>query len=65
VRTDFANDTTAAIAATISTSSAVIHFTQTWGPVLSFCVGLLSIFTGVLAAVYYLKKIKQHDGSEG
>lgn len=62
---DIANDTTAAIAATISTSTAIIHFTQTWGPVLSFCVGLLSIFTGALAAVYYLKKIKQHNGGEG
>jgi hypothetical protein len=65
MKPDIANDTTAAIAATISTSSAVIHFTQTWGPVLSFCVGLLSVFTGTLAAVYYLKKIRQHDGSEG
>jgi hypothetical protein len=55
---DFANDTTAAIAATISTSTAVIHFTQTWGPVLSFCVGIVSFFTGVLAAAYYIKKLK-------
>jgi len=65
MKPDLANDTTAAIAATISTSSAVIHFTQTWSPVLSFCVGLLSVFTGTLAAVYYIKKIKQHDGSKG
>jgi hypothetical protein len=65
MKPDIANDTTAAIAATISTSSAVIHFTQTWGPVLSFCVGLLSVFTGTLAGVYYLKKIRQHDGGEG
>jgi hypothetical protein len=58
----FANDTTAAIAATISTSAAIIHFTQTWGPVLSFCVGCLSIFTGTLAAAYYIKKLKQDGG---
>lgn len=56
------NDTAAAIATTISTSTAVIHFTQTWGPVLSFCVGLLSVFTGVLAAVYYIKKLKHING---
>jgi hypothetical protein len=59
---DFANDTTAAIAATISTSSAVIHFTQTWGPVLSFCVGLLSVFTGILAAAYYIKRLRHING---
>ena len=59
---DFANDTTAAIAATISTSSAIIHFTQTWGSVLSFCVGLLSVFTGILAAAYYLKRLKHING---
>ena len=61
---DFANDTTAAIAATISTSTAVIHFTQTWGPVLSFCVGCVSLFTGILAAVYYLKKVKHINGKD-
>lgn len=62
MKQDFANDTTAAIATTISTSTAIIHFTQTWGSVLSFCVGLLSVFTGVLAAAYYIKKLKHLNG---
>lgn len=52
------NDTTAAIATAISGSAAIIHFTQKWGPVLSFCVGVISLITGILAAIYYVKKIR-------
>jgi len=58
----FHNDTTAAIATAISTSSAVITFTQTWQPVLTFSVGIIGVVSGILAVVYYHKKIKRIDG---
>lgn len=51
------NDTTAAIATGISTSSAVITFTQTWQPVLQFGLGVVGLFSGVMAIIYYYKKI--------
>jgi CHASE2 domain-containing sensor protein len=49
----FENDTTAAIATAISGSSAVIHFAQTWQPVVSLCVGLVGIVSGLFAIRYY------------
>jgi hypothetical protein len=56
------NDTTAAIATAISGSSAIITFTQTYQPVLTFVVGIVGLISGLLAVVYYGKKIKQIDG---
>ena len=53
----FENDTTAAIATAISGSSAVIHFAQTWQPVVSLVVGLVGIVSGLFAIRYYSKKI--------
>ena len=58
------NDTTAAIATTISGSSAIITFTQTYQPVLTFCVGILGIISGVYAIIYYKRKIKNLDGKD-
>jgi hypothetical protein len=58
----FDNDTTAAIATAISGSSAIITFTQTYQPVLTFVVGIVGLISGLLAVVYYSKKIKQIDG---
>ena len=58
----FNNDTTAAIATAISGSSAIITFTQTYQPVLTFVVGIVGLISGLLAVVYYSKKIKQIDG---
>lgn len=58
----FENDTTAAIATAISGSSAVIHFTQTWQPVLSFAVGVVGVISGLFAIRYYSKKIDSIDG---
>ena len=58
----FQNDTTAAIATAISGSSAVIHFTQTWQPVLSFAVGVVGVISGLFAIRYYSKKIDSIDG---
>jgi hypothetical protein len=62
---NFDNDTTAAIATTISGSSAVIHFTQTWQPVLSFGVGLIGIISGLFAIRYYSKKIEAVENGKG
>ena len=52
----FNNDTSAAIATAISGSSAVIQFTQTWQPVLSFGVGVVGLVSGLFAIRYYAKK---------
>jgi CHASE2 domain-containing sensor protein len=58
----FENDTTAAIATAISGSSAVIHFAQTWQPVVSLCVGVVGIISGIFAIRYYSKKINSING---
>jgi hypothetical protein len=55
----FNNDTTAAIATAISGSSAIITFTQTYQPVLTFVVGIVGLISGVLAVIYYSKKINK------
>ena len=55
----FNNDTTAAIATAISGSSAIITFTQTYQPVLTFVVGIVGLISGVLAIIYYSKKINK------
>jgi hypothetical protein len=60
----FENDTMAAIATAISGSSAVIQFTQTWQPVLSFGVGVIGIISGLFAIRYYSKKIDKLDGKD-
>lgn len=56
------NDTTAAIATGISGSSAIISFTQTWQPVMAFTLALVGIISGLLAILYYTKKIKKLNG---
>lgn len=58
----FDNDTTAAIATAISGSSAVVHFTQTYQPVASFALALVGIISGLLAIIYWAKKIDRIDG---
>ena len=55
----FNNDTTAAIATAISGSSAIITFTQTYQPILTFVVGIVGLVSGLLAVVYYSKKINR------
>jgi len=55
----FQNDTTAAIATAISGSSAIITFTQTYQPILTFVVGIVGLISGLLAVVYYSKKINR------
>jgi len=56
------NDTTAAIATGISGSSAVITFAQIYQPLVTFGVGLLGIISGILAIIYWAKKIHKIDG---
>lgn len=56
------NDTTAAIATGITGGSAIITFTQTYQPIITFVVGILGIISGILAIVYYAKKIQKING---
>jgi hypothetical protein len=58
------NDTTAAIATAISGSSAVITFAQIYQPLVTFGVGLLGIISGILAIIYWAKKIDKIDGKD-
>jgi hypothetical protein len=53
------NDTTAAIATAITGSSAVITFAQIYQPLVTFGVGILGIISGVLAVIYWAKKINR------
>jgi hypothetical protein len=53
------NDTTAAIATAITGSSAVITFAQIYQPLVTFAVGILGIISGVLAVIYWAKKINR------
>jgi hypothetical protein len=52
----FNNDTTAAIATAISGSSAIITFTQTYQPVLTFVVGIVGLISGLLACYILQQK---------
>ena len=56
------NDTTATIATAISGGSTIVSFTELYTPVVNFCVGILGIIAGILACVYWIKKIKHLDG---
>jgi hypothetical protein len=53
------NDTTAAIATAITGSSAIITFAQIYQPLVTFGVGILGIISGVLAVIYWAKKINR------
>ena len=57
----FQNDTTAAIATAISGSSAVVTFAEIYQPLVTFGVGILGIISGILAIVYWGKKINRLD----
>ena len=56
------NDTTATMATAISGGSAIVSFTELYTPVVNFCVGILGIIAGILAIVYWMKRINQLDG---
>ena len=53
------NDTTANTLAVISGSSAVISFVTAWQPVVAFGVAIIGCISGVMAIIYYYKKIKE------
>jgi hypothetical protein len=53
------NDTTAAIATAITGSSAIITFAQIYQPLVTFGVGILGIISGILAVIYWSKKINR------
>jgi hypothetical protein len=53
------NDTTAAIATAITGSSAVITFAQIYQPLVTFGVGILGVISGILAVIYWTKKINR------
>ena len=56
------NDTTATIATGITGGSWFVTFTEVYTPVVNFYVGVLGIATGILAVVYWIKKINKLDG---
>lgn len=60
----FDNDTAGAIATAISGSSAIISFVQIYQPLVTFGVGVLGIVSGILAIIYWVKKIRKIDGSQ-
>jgi membrane associated rhomboid family serine protease len=53
------NDTTANTLAVISGSSAVISFVTAWQPLLAFGVAIIGCISGVMAIIYYYKKINE------
>jgi hypothetical protein len=55
----FDNDTIANIATGISCSSAVLHFANTWQPVFALILAIVGIISGLLAIVYWSKKINR------
>ena len=55
----FHNDTAAEIATAITGGSAIITFAEVYQPVVTFCVGILGIISGILAVVYWAKKINR------
>ena len=56
------NDTTASIATAISGSSAIVTVAEIYTPLVTLGVGLLGIASGILAVVYWVKKINKLDG---
>lgn len=56
------NDTTATIATAITGGSWAVTFAEVYTPVVNFYIGVLGIATGILAVIYWVKKIKYLDG---
>jgi hypothetical protein len=52
------NDTTADTMAITSLVSAAAHTASQWQPIISFIAGVVAILSGVLAIVYYIRKMK-------
>ena len=52
-------DTTANALTTTSFIGAVSSMATTWNPIISAIGGLIAIITGILGAIYYIKKLKK------
>jgi hypothetical protein len=52
-------DSTADGLTIISGSSAIISIATAWQPVVAFTVGIIGCISGVMAIIYYYKKIKE------
>ena len=53
------NDSTANTMTFISGGSTIISFATAWLPVVSLIAATIGILSGVLGAIYYIKKIKE------
>lgn len=53
------NDSTANTMTFISGSSTIISFATAWLPVVSLIAAIIGILSGILGAIYYIKKIKE------
>jgi flagellar biogenesis protein FliO len=52
-------DTTANALTTTSFVGAFSSIATTWNPIISAIGGLIAIITGVLGAIYYVKKLRK------
>lgn len=57
-------DTVATISASTSVVSALASKATEFQPIISALSGLIAIITGVLAIVYYIKKMKRLNGED-
>ena len=53
----YQTDSAANTLTTITGVAAVASFATAWQPIISLVVGLIGIFSGVLACIYYVKGI--------
>lgn len=52
-------DSTADGLTVLSGASAIISIATAWQPVVAFIVGIIGCISGVMAIIYYYKKIKE------
>jgi hypothetical protein len=53
------SDTTANSLTVVSGTSVLIHFATKWLPVFSVAAACVAIISGILAAFYYSKKLRE------
>jgi hypothetical protein len=53
------NDSTANTLTLVSGSSTLISFATAWLPLFSLVAATIGILSGILGAIYYIKKIKE------
>jgi ABC-type uncharacterized transport system permease subunit len=52
-------DSTADGLTIVSGASAIISIATAWQPVVAFTVGIIGCISGIMAIIYYYKKIKE------